>query len=208
RSPVGHVFYDWLESGSISLSYEASMSRHVLALRFIASIFIVTCGSESGDNDVDMADAADVEDMQLDEEMDADMRPDVDDLCNASYVVGLPTDDGLTLEADLHTAGVGGPAVVLLHMAPPTNDRTNWPDDLIAQLVASGVTVLNVDRRGTAASGGLAEEAANGPNGVLDAKAAFDFLAYSECLIDIDRIVWVGASNGTTTVLDFAVLAS
>jgi acetyl esterase/lipase len=96
---------------------------------------------------------------------------------------------------------------VLLHMVPPTNDRTNFPQAFIDALTQRGLTVLNVDRRGTPKSGGDANEAHKGPNGKLDAKAAYDFLQKHACAVDMSRLVFIGASNGTTTALDFAVYA-
>jgi hypothetical protein len=139
---------------------------------------------------------------------DADATPNLACEDTAKKVVKLPTDDGLNLEADLYLSGAAnGPAVVLLHMVPPQNDRTNYPQAFIDALVAKGATVLNVDRRGTAASGGDATEAHEGPKGKLDAKAAYDFLQKHACVMDLSRVIFVGASNGTTTALDFTVHA-
>lgn len=130
--------------------------------------------------------------------------------CAASIeVVHFDTDDGVTLEADLYaSAEPQSPAVVLLHMTPPENDRTNYPAAFIDALVAQGIHVLNVDRRGAGASGGVPVDAYIGPAGKLDAKAGMSFLMQRECPPDPFRIGLVGASNGTTTVLDYAVYAS
>lgn len=126
----------------------------------------------------------------------------------SSSVVKLQTDDGVELEADFHPTGEPtGPAVVLLHMIPPANDRTNYPKELVDALVAQKIQVLNVDRRGAGASGGVAEEAYLGDKGKLDAKAAVRFLTESACPADPFRVGIVGASNGTTTALDYAVYA-
>jgi len=124
-------------------------------------------------------------------------------------IVTFPTDDGLTLEADFYPAGtVGGPGVVLLHMTPAGNhDRDNYPPEFIAELTSRGLTVLNVDRRGAGASEGNGTDAFTGPLGALDAKGAYDFLTSHACAIDGAAMVFVGASNGTTTALDFAVLS-
>lgn len=124
-------------------------------------------------------------------------------------VVSVPTDDGLTLEADFYATGVtGGPGAVLLHMTPAGNhDRTNYPPGFITELTTRGLTVLNVDRRGAGNSEGSPTDAFEGPNGKLDAKGAYDFLTSHPCDVDATRIVYVGASNGTTTALDFAVYA-
>ncbi len=120
----------------------------------------------------------------------------------------MTTDDNVMLEGDLYTTGVKGAAgVVLLHMIPPGNDRTNYSPEFIAKLVAKGLDVLNIDRRGAGKSGGVATEAYMGPKGKLDAKAAVEKLIGHECEVDSSRIALVGASNGTTTALDFTVAA-
>ncbi len=125
-----------------------------------------------------------------------------------SSVVGFATDDGVNLAADFHSSSVkGGRAAILLHMIPPSNNRTNYKPSFISALTAKGIHVLNVDRRGAGDSQGVATEAYQGPNGKLDAKAAVDFLLQHECAIDKTRIALVGASNGTTTALDFTVFA-
>jgi pimeloyl-ACP methyl ester carboxylesterase len=124
-------------------------------------------------------------------------------------VVQLTTEDGETLAADLYTSGQkGGRAVVLLHMIPPTNTRRNYPRAFIDALLERGISVLNVDRRGAGGSTGRAQEAYTGPNGKWDAKAAVDFLVAHPCAPDPGRIGVVGASNGTTTALDYAVYAA
>lgn len=123
-------------------------------------------------------------------------------------VVTFDTDDGVTLEAAFFAQGtVGGRGLVLLHMIPPFNTRANYSRPVIDGLVAQGFSVLNVDRRGAGGSGGVAEDAYTGPNGRLDAKAAVDFLAAHDC-VDPTRIGLVGASNGTTTVLDYTIGAA
>ena len=118
------------------------------------------------------------------------------------------TQDGVALEADLYSNGeVEGPGVVLLHMIPPSNDRTNYPADFIDDLVAKGITVLNVDRRGAGASKGDPKEAYEGAKGKLDVEAAITFLSKGPCRVDASRIALVGASNGTTSAVDYAVMA-
>jgi len=140
--------------------------------------------------------------------MDGD---DDDEACfrDGSEVVRFETDDGVTLEADLVVAGRrGGPGVVLLHMIPPSNDRTGYPAAFLEALADAGITLLNVDRRGAGGSEGDPREAYEGPNGKRDAVAAVRFLLAHPCALDPDAIGLVGASNGTTTVLDFAVHAA
>lgn len=123
--------------------------------------------------------------------------------------VTLTTDDRVRLEADLHLSGeASGPAAVLLHMIPPHHDRKNYPERFIKALTGRGLTVLNLDRRGAGGSRGQPKEAYRGPKGKLDAKAAYEYLSAHACPVDTGRIVYVGASNGTTTALDFAVHAA
>lgn len=122
--------------------------------------------------------------------------------------VPLTTEDGVALEADLYSNGEPeGPGVVLLHMIPPSNDRTNYAPVFIDALVEQGITVLNVDRRGAGASQGNPEEAYEGAKGKLDVNAAITFLTKGPCRVDASRIALVGASNGTTSAVDYAVTA-
>ncbi len=124
-------------------------------------------------------------------------------------VVTFTTSDGITLEADFWPAATANaPAVVLLHMIPPSNNRTNYSPAFREKLHFAGFNVLNVDRRGAGGSSGIAQDAYQGANGVLDAVAARDFLAAADCAVDLSRVAFVGASNGTTTALDYAVTAA
>ena len=123
-------------------------------------------------------------------------------------VVTFATADGVTLEADFVPSGQAtGRSAVLLHMIPPSNDRTNYPGAFINALAGAGYTVLNVDRRGAGGSGGDATAAYEGPAGKEDALAAVAWLGQSECALDAGEVVLVGASNGTTTALDYTVVA-
>ncbi len=119
-------------------------------------------------------------------------------------VITLTTRDGVTLEADYYpAAAAGAPGVVLLHMNPMYNDRTNWPPEFIGLLRARDWAVLAVDRRGTGGSGGDPEEAFQGEKGRWDVEACAARLrddGYGDLAI-------VGASNGTTSMLDYAVWA-
>ncbi|MBD90988.1 MAG: hypothetical protein CL940_11665 [Deltaproteobacteria bacterium] len=124
-------------------------------------------------------------------------------------VVTFETADGLTLEADLHrTDATASAAVILLHMIPPGNDRTNYPLSFREKLHEAGFTVLNVDRRGAGGSEGVATDAYQGPNGKLDAAAAVSALTALPCPPDLSRLAIIGASNGTTTALDYALHAA
>lgn len=127
----------------------------------------------------------------------------------ATQVVTFTTSDGVTLEADFLPSGqVGGKAAVLLHMIPPSNDRSNYPASFIDALAGAGYTVLNVDRRGAGNSGGEPQAAYEGPAGKEDARAAVAYLGASSCAVPEGEIVFVGASNGTTTAIDYTVDAT
>jgi pimeloyl-ACP methyl ester carboxylesterase len=128
----------------------------------------------------------------------------------SAEVVTMTADDGQKIEGDLYLGGaVNAPAVVLLHMIPPSNTRANYPKQFIDKLVAKGLTVLNIDRRGAGGSTpGTAVDAYTGVKGKLDAKAAYDFLKAHSCAIDLTKVAYIGASNGTTTALDFTVYAN
>lgn len=119
-------------------------------------------------------------------------------------VIELTTSDEVTLVADYYPVDAqGAPAVVLLHMIPPTWDRTSWPQDFIGMLTDQGWTVLVPDRRGAGDSGGKAQDAYNGPKGKYDAEACVRRLmddGYGDVAI-------IGASNGTTTTLDYTLWA-
>jgi pimeloyl-ACP methyl ester carboxylesterase len=123
-------------------------------------------------------------------------------------VVSFITDDGAKLEADDYPTGEAmAPSVLLLHMIPPGNDRSNYPASFIDALRAKKIRVLNLDRRGAGASQGNAVDAYQGELGKLDAKAAIVHLTSGECGADPFRVGVVGASNGTTTALDYARFA-
>jgi dienelactone hydrolase len=122
-------------------------------------------------------------------------------------IVTLKTSDNVTLAADHCNSGKpGSPAVVLLHMIPPHHDRTNYPESFRRKLADKGLEVLSIDRRGAGDSQGVAKEAYTGPNGVLDVQAALSWLAANT---DADLSSWgcVGASNGTTSCLDYTAHA-
>ncbi len=123
--------------------------------------------------------------------------------------VTLTTADGVELIADLYTTGMtGSPVVLLLHMIPPGNDKSNFSPEFIDGLRAKGFAVLNINRRGAPGSGGSATEAYQGPNGVEDAIAGYAFVQNHECAMSVDNLAIVGASNGSTTALDFTVKAA
>lgn len=140
-----------------------------------------------------------------------DPQIDADAACLAAGPLArnLTTDDGVSLIADLYTTGtVGDPGVILLHMIPPGNTKDNYPATFIEPLVARGFQVLNVNRRGAPGSGGEAMDAYLGDNGKFDALAARDYLVGHPCAVPDATIAVVGASNGTTTAVDYAVYAA
>ncbi len=123
--------------------------------------------------------------------------------------VTLRTDDGVALAADYYPGGRrGGPGVVLLHMIPPHWTHKSYPSDFIFALVEGGFSVVNVNRRGAPGSEGVAEEAYRGDSGWLDAKAGRDWLVAAGCAVPSEAVAMIGASNGTTTVLDYALRAA
>ena len=123
----------------------------------------------------------------------------------AEAEVELRTSDGEVLIADWRPAAVAGaPAVVLLHMVPPSWDRSSWPGRVRRELGEAGWGVLTVDRRGAGQSTGEARDAYEGEGGRLDVEAAVAFLLGVDCAVDPDRLGLVGASNGTTPVNDYA----
>ena len=141
--------------------------------------------------------------------VDVGVAKDVLPRCEAATsVVSLTTSDGVRLEADLATTGsANGPAAVLLHMIPPSNDRANYPGAVVEALVARGITVLNLDRRGAGQSEGNPRDAYLGSGGALDVRAAVAFLTSLPCAVDPARVTLVGASNGSASVVDYAVSA-
>jgi pimeloyl-ACP methyl ester carboxylesterase len=123
--------------------------------------------------------------------------------------VTVPTSDNIALQADYYPSGiVDGPAVVLLHMIPPHFDRSSYPKPFIDKLLTAGFSVINLDRRGAGGSKGKASDAYDGTGGSLDVQAAVTFLAAQQCKFASDRLVLIGASNGTTSVYDYAIAAS
>lgn len=118
-------------------------------------------------------------------------------------VIDLPTRDGITLVADYWQADPGSPAVVLLHMVPPSNDRTTWPLPFVRDLAAQGWSVIRLDRRGAGDSEGVAEEAYLGEKGRYDVEAAVLRLEADGA----GDLAIIGASNGTTSMLDYTVWA-
>jgi pimeloyl-ACP methyl ester carboxylesterase len=117
--------------------------------------------------------------------------------------VTLQTRDGVSLSADHYPAAAGRPGVVLLHMHPGGNDRTNWPCGFIESLQGRDWAVVVPDRRGTGGSGGEVEDAFQGEFGRYDVEAAVALLSKAE----VGPMAVLGASNGTTSMIDYLVWA-
>lgn len=120
--------------------------------------------------------------------------------------ITVETRDGVVLVADYYPAEAeGAPALLLLHMNPSGGfQRSDWPAELISPFVEAGWAVLNLDRRGSGDSEGVAREAHTGENGRYDVEAAMLRLeadGYGSVFI-------LGASNGTTSMIDYAALAA
>ncbi|MEM9865011.1 MAG: alpha/beta fold hydrolase [Myxococcota bacterium] len=173
------------------------------------SALLFHCGDDAAPSDSapEVADssgdegAADGEADGARDERLADSAGDGPTDCIASAeVVRFETSDGVELEADRYEPSTpSGLGVVLLHMIPPSNDRSNYPAAFIDALSERCALVLNVDRRGAGGSAGSARDAYTGDSGVLDAVAAVAHLRERGA----ERIAIVGASNGTTTLLDY-----
>ncbi len=128
--------------------------------------------------------------------------------CGDAEVVKFKTSDNVELVADYHPPKEEGKgAVVLVHMIPPSNDRSTYPPRVRNAFSNQGLAVLNLDRRGAGDSSGIAKDAYQGPKGVLDVEAAVEFLLSKDrkCRIDANKLMLVGASNGTTSIMDYSV---
>jgi hypothetical protein len=123
--------------------------------------------------------------------------------------VTLTTEDGVELIAQFYTPGVvGAPGVILLHEYPLYFTMASYPATFITNLTDRGFNVINVNRRGATGSGGVVEDAFWGPLGKWDARAGYDYLVSHSCTTTATAIGVVGASNGTTTAVDFSVWAA
>lgn len=123
-------------------------------------------------------------------------------------VVQFSTDDDVQIVADYRPAATPNQgAVVFVHMVPPANDRTTWPASVRDAVSALDLNVLVIDRRGAGESGGEPVDAYEGDGGRLDVEAAMRFLTSPDlaCPVAASAIALVGASNGTTSVLDYTV---
>lgn len=122
--------------------------------------------------------------------------------------VTFATSDGVDLVADWRPAtSPNRPLVVLFHMHPGGNDRSGYPKRVRNAIHDLDMGVLNVDRRGGGESGGVVDDAFTGVGGRLDMEASVSFGtdAARDCPVDASRLMVVGASNGTTSALDYTV---
>ena len=120
-------------------------------------------------------------------------------------VVDLTTRDGVSLVGDLYTAGgADRPGFVLLHMIPPSYDRTGWTRSFIDRLSAACWNAIAIDRRGAGESGGTARDAYTGEYGRYDVEAAVKRLQDE----GLASLAVIGASNGTTSMIDYSVWAA
>ncbi len=113
------------------------------------------------------------------------------------------TRDGVQLELDVYPTGGKASGVVLLHMIPPNWERSSWPADFIDGLHQRGWSVCVLDRRGAGESAGVAEEAYTGEKGRYDTEVCVKRLQAD----GLDKLAIIGASNGTTSMIDYAVWA-
>jgi pimeloyl-ACP methyl ester carboxylesterase len=121
-------------------------------------------------------------------------------------VIELVTRDGVTLAADYYPASSPERgAVVLLHMHPPGGfTRADWPQDLISAYGDAGLAVLAIDRRGAGDSEGDPNDAWKGEWGRYDVEAAVLRVTAD----GYGAVQLVGASNGTTSMIDYAAWAA
>jgi pimeloyl-ACP methyl ester carboxylesterase len=116
----------------------------------------------------------------------------------------LTTRDGVALVADVYPAAESGASgVVLLHMIPPHWDRSSWPSPFVDALRAKGWAVCVPDRRGSGDSEGVPKEAYEGDKGRADVEACVKRLQQD----GLGKLAVIGASNGTTSALDYTAWA-
>jgi len=112
----------------------------------------------------------------------------------------LQTRDGVKLEADIYAVSGATSGVVLLHMIPPHWERSSWPAPFIDALADKGWAVCVIDRRGAGKSEGDPKEAYEGDKGRYDVEACVKRLGTD----GVTTLAVIGASNGTTSALDYA----
>jgi hypothetical protein len=210
------------------LREEDHMKGHTMTLVPVLLLFIGGC-DDGGGNDVSDTSTDTSSDVATDtvsdtgtdvaEDPPADMPADTPtdtatdpgtdgEECTAAgpVEVTLTTEDGINLIADVYTTGTtGAPSVILLHEYPLAATKATWPATFIDGLVTRGYNVINVNRRGATGSEGDHDDAWSGPLGKWDARAGYEHLAAHACTPDMTRYAILGASNGTTTAVDFSM---
>lgn len=146
---------------------------------------------------------------QVKPELAQEQKP-VDSGCGkAESSITFSAQDGIQLAADYWPAQTANRGVViLLHMIPPTYNRTSYPERVRKAIHDLNLNVFNIDRRGAGASKGKAQDAYQGPSGALDLEKAFAYLADTtqhNCAVNLKNVTLMGASNGTTSALDYTV---
>jgi len=166
------------------------------------AVALTGCASKSTDTTSDATQST--TDDVTDTDGATDETDPTDETTTDGGTIELTTRDGVALVADYYpAASEGRPAVVLLHMIPPGNDRTGWPIDFIEALNANDWSVIAVDRRGAGDSNGVAEDAYTGEWGRYDVEACAERLRADGA----GALAIIGASNGTTSMIDYAVWA-
>lgn len=121
-------------------------------------------------------------------------------------VVTVATRDSVDIVADYYAASsVDRPLAVFVHMDPTgSSNRDNWPGEVLQPLVDADWAVMVPDRRGAGDSGGTAADAFETVAGAYDIEAVV--LRAQED--GFGSFVLIGASNGTTSVLDYSALSA
>lgn len=113
--------------------------------------------------------------------------------------ISLETRDDVTLAATYAPIDTAGAGIVLLHMDPAGATRLDWPEAVITSLNEAGLAVVAIDRRGAGESEGEARDAVVGDGGRYDVEAAVLRLVAD----GYTRVSLLGASNGTTSMIDY-----
>jgi len=167
------------------------MKTLTICLWALLSILFIGC-EQTGDDDDDVAD-----DDTGDDDTSGWEPPE-------GGAIELETRDGVMLEGDYYPSETyGASGVILLHMYAVYYDRTGWPADFIGHLGDHGWAVIVPDRRGAGNSEGDPEESWDGEKGKWDVEVCATRLrddGYGDLAI-------IGASNGTTSMIDYAVWA-
>ncbi len=121
-------------------------------------------------------------------------------------VVTVTTRDDVEIVADYYAASSESrPLAVFVHMDPTgSSNRDNWPGEVLQPLVDADWHVMVPDRRGAGDSGGVAADAFETVAGAYDIEAVV--LKAQET--GFGSFVLIGASNGTTSVLDYSALSA